>query len=186
MLSNNGLIVGKKLNMAFIDKLMMLAVACLLILVFTPIVILWTIYFSELPLIIKIGFPIILGTTIFSIIFVFFCGLTIKNNGKIIFVDMFRIKKYNLSDFNEMAIIFNECENKKYSVLIQFKLKTGKIFEKDYANAFRNRKHKNLSMAINTIQYRKVEQICKELKETNIDIFYLAIIDKNGKLEQIC
>ena len=185
MLSNNCSIVCKKLNISFIDKPMMSVVACIIILVITPFAVLFALYFSELPLIIKIVFPIILCVTIFSIIFVFFCGLYVKNNGTIKFIDVFRIKKYDLSELNEIAIIFNECENKKYSVRIQFILKNGKIFEKDNAKEFSNRKHKGLSMAINTIPFHKVEQICKKLKDSKIDVFYLAIIDKTGKLKQI-
>lgn len=185
MQSNSGSTVCKKLNMAFINKPMMLVVDCLLIFIFIPFLILFTIYFFEMPLIIKIGFPIILGAIIFSIIFWLFCGLSIKNNGTIIFVDIFRIKRYSLSDLNVIAINFNEWENKKYSVCIKFILKNGKTFKKDYAKAFRNMKHKDLSMALNTIQFYKVEHICKRLKETGIGIFHLSIIDEKGNLKQI-
>lgn len=185
MLSNNGSAVCKKFNTSFINKSMVTVVACILLLIFTPIAILCIIYFSEIPLIIKIVFPIILCTTLFSIIFWFFCGIYVKNNGTIVFVDVFRINKFSLSNLNEISIIFNECENKKYSVRIEFMSKNGAVFEKDYANEFKNRKHKSLSMAINTIQFHKLEHICKSLKETNMNVFYLAIVDNNGSLKQI-
>ncbi len=92
----------------------------------------------------------------------------------------FRLKKFKVKDLEKIAIVFNEWENNKYSVMIKFLYRDGKVFYKDYSKQFRNMKNKKLAMSIYTMTKRKIDKICNKLLDLNICV--TTILDKNRNI----
>lgn len=70
-------------------------------------------------------------------------GMIITKKGTILFLSDFRLKKFNVKDLEKIAIVFTEWRNNKYSAMIKFIYRNGKVFNKDYSKQFRNMKNKN-------------------------------------------
>ena len=180
MLSNNGLMNDKNLFLSFINKGILTLLIGLLLITMIPCSYLIFVYWSEMPILVKIFFPILFLIIFISMIIIPFNGMMIMKSGNIIFFPDFRLKKFNMEDLKRIAFNFNEWENNKYSVTIKIIYKDGGIFVKDYSKQFRNMKNKKMAMSIYTIKRRNVDRICEKLLD--LDICILTIINKDNKI----
>lgn len=179
MTLNNGLMTYNK-KLSFINKGIIALLLGLILIIITPCSYLLFMYWYEMPLLIKIFWPIMLAIIFTGAIITALNGMTITNKGNILFLPDFRLRIFNLKDLKKIAIIFNEWENNKYSVMVEFVYSNGNIFNKDYSKQFRNMKNKKLAMSMYTITKRKVEEICDKLLDLNICA--ITIIDKNSNI----
>lgn len=180
MISNNGLMTYKNKWLSFINKGIMVLLLGLLLMIIVPCSYLIFVYWLEMPIFIKIFWPILLAIIFIGVIITPLNGMIIIKKGTVLFLPDFRLTKFNVKDLEELAIVFNECENNKYSVMIKFIYIDGKIFCKDYSKQFRNIKNKKLAMSVYTITKRKIERICNKL--SNLNICVITIIDKNRNI----
>ncbi len=180
MMSNNGLMTYKNKWLSFINKGIITLLLGLLLIVIVPSSYLMFTYWSEMPIFIKIFWPVLLAIVFIGIIITPLNGMIITKKGTILFLPDFRLKKFNVNDLEKIAIIFNEWENNKYSVMVKFIYRDGKGFCKDYSKQFRNMKNKKLAMSMYTITKRKVERICNKLLDLNICV--TTIMDKNRNI----
>ncbi len=178
MMSNNGLMIYKNIRLTFIEKTKITLSELLLLIVLVPCSCLVFTYWSEMPILIKIFWPILMVVTFIGIISTPLNGLLITKKGNILFLCDIRLKKFNVKDLENISIVFTEWENNKYSVMVKFRYTNGKSFCKDYSKQFRNMKNKKLAMSMYTITKRKVERICNKLLD--LDICAITIIDKNS------
>ena len=102
------------------------------------------VYWSEMPIFIKIFWPILLAIIFIGVIIAPLNGMVITKKGTVLFLPDFRLKKFNVKDLEKIAIVFTEWENNKYSVMIKFIYRDGMVFCKDYSKQFRNIKNKKL------------------------------------------
>src|SRR5690554_1312184 len=179
MTSNNGLMTYKKIYLSFLNKTISVLLFGLLLVVFLPCTYLVFTYWSEIPLFMKILWPMLLTVIFVGIIITPLNGMIITKQGTILFLPDFRIKKLNIKDLEKMVIIFHERENNKYTSQVKFIYSDGNVFVKDYSKQFRNMKHKKLAMLMYTIEKRKVDIICKKLLD--LDVCVITILDKNRK-----
>lgn len=180
MMSNNGLMTYKSKRLSFINKSIIALLLGVLLIVIIPCSYLMFAYWFEMPIFIKIFWPILLTIILIGVIITPLNGMIITKKGTILFLPDFRLKKFNIKDLEKIAIIFNEWENNKYSVMVKFVYKNGKIFNKDYSKQFRNMKNKKIAMSMYTITKRKVKIICKKLLDLNNCV--VTIIDKNRNI----
>lgn len=179
-MSNNGLMTYKNKWLSFINKGIITLLLGLLLIVIVPSSYLLFTYWSEMPIFIKIFWPILLAIIFIGIIITPLNGMIITKKGNVLFLLDFRLKKFNVKDLEKIAIVFTEWENNKYSVMIKFIYRDGKVFCKDYSKQFRNMKNKKLAISMYTITKRKVERICNKL--LNLNICVTTIIDKNKNI----
>ena len=165
MMSNNGLMTYKNKWLSFINKGIITLLLGLLLIVIVPCSCLLFTYWSEMPIFIKIFWPILLAITLIGIIMTPLNGLIVTKKGTLLFLPDFRLKKFNVKNLEKIAIVFTEWENNKYSVMIKFMYIDGRVFCKDYSKQFRNMKNKKIAMSMYTITKRKVEKICNELSD---------------------
>lgn len=179
MISNNGLMTYKKIYLSFINKTIMTLLFGLLLIVIFPCSYLVFVHWSEMPIFMKILWPMLLTIIFIGIIITPLNGMIITKRGTILFLHDFRIKKLNIKDLEKMVIIFNEWENNKYASQIKLIYSDGNVFIKDYSKQFRNMKYKKLAMSMYTIEKRKVDKICKKLLD--LDVCAITVLDKNRK-----
>ncbi len=180
MMSNNGLMTYKNKWLSFINKGIIVLLLGLLLMIIVPFSYLLFVYWSEMPIFIKIFWSILLAIIFIGVIITPLNGMVITKKGTVLFLPDFRLKKFNVKDLEKIAIVFTEWENNKYSVMIKFIYRDGKVFCKDYSKQFRNMKNKKLAMSMYTITKRKVERICNKL--LNLNICVTTIIDKNKNI----
>ena len=180
MMSNNGLMTYKSKYLSFINKGTMALLFGLLLIVIVPCTCFMFVYWSEMPIFIRIFWPILLTVILIGIIVTPLNGMAITKNGTIFFVPDFRFKKLNVNELERMAFNFNEWENNKYSVTVKFVYKDGEVFAKDYSKQFRNMRNKKLAMSMYTIKKRRVDKICKKLSD--LDNCVITIVDKNRNI----
>lgn len=180
MMSNNGLMTYKNKWLSFINKGMITLLLGVSLIVIAPCSYLLLTYWSEMPIFLKIFWPILLAIIFIGVIITPLNGMIVTKKGTILFLPDFRLKKFNIKDLEKIAIVFTEWENDKYSVMIKFICVNGKIFCKDYSKQFRDMKNKKLAMSMFTITKRKVERICNKLLDLNICV--ATIIDKNRNI----
>lgn len=180
MMSSNGLMTYKNKWLSFIDKGIITLLLGMLLIVIVPCSYLLFTYWSEMPIFIKIFWPILLAYIFIGIIITPLNGMIITKKGTILFLPDFRLKKFNVKKLDRIAMVFTEWENNKYSVIIKFVYGDGKVFSKDYSKQFRNMKNKKLAMSMYTITKRKVERICNKLLD--LDICVITILDKNRNI----
>ena len=181
MMSNNGSMTYKNIWLSFINKgIIFLLLVLSFMIIIVPCSYLVFAYWSEMPLVIKIFWPISSAIIFIGVILTPLNGMVITKKETILFLPDFRLKKFNVKDLKTIGIVFNEWENNKYSVMIKIIYKDGKVFCKDYSNQFRNMKNKKLVMSLYTITKSKVESICNKL--LNLNICIATIIDKNGNI----
>lgn len=176
----NGLITYKRKILSFINKGITTLLLSIFLLIILPCSYVILAYWSEIPLFIKISWPIILTIVLIGVLITSLNGMVITKNGTILFVPDFRIKKLNIKDSERISFNFNEWENSKYSVRIKFVYKDARFFIKDYSKQFRNIKKKKMVMSIYTISKRKIDKILKKVEDLNF--CNISIIDKNGKI----
>ena len=152
----------------------------MLLIVIVPCSYLLFTYWSEMPIFIKIFWPILSAIIFIGAIITPLNGMIVTKKGTILFLPDFRLKKFYVKDVERLAIVFTEWKNNKYSVMIKFAYGDGKIFCKDYSKQFRNMKNKKLAMSMHTITKRKVERICNKLLDLTICV--VTIIDKNRNI----
>jgi hypothetical protein len=179
-MSNNGLMTYKNKWLSFINKGIITLLLGVLLIVIVPCSYLLFTYWSEMPIFIKIFWPILLAIIFIGVIIIPLNGMIITKKGTILFLPDFRLKKFNVKDLEKIAIVFTEWDNNKYSVMIKFIYRDGKVFNKDYSKQFRNMKNKKLAMSMYTITKRKIERICNKLLDLNICV--TTIIDKNRNI----
>lgn len=177
MMSNNGLITYKNIRVSFINKGIAALLLGGLMIIIAPCSYLLFAYWSEMPILIKIFWPILSTIVVVVIIITPFNGMIITQKGTVLFLPDFRLKKFNVKDLKKIAIVFTEWENNKYSAMIKFTHIDDKIFCKDYSKQFRNMRNKKMAMSAYTITKRKVEIICNKLLDLNICV--TTIVDKN-------
>ena len=180
MMLNNGLMTYKNKWLSFINKGIIVLLLGLLLMIIVPLSYLLFVYWSEMPIFIKIFWPILLAIIFTGVLITPLNGMVITKKGTVFFLPDFRLKKFNVKDLEKIAIVFTEWENNKYSVRIKFICKDGIIFCKDYSKQFRNMNNKKLAMSMYTITKRKVERICNEVLTLNICV--TTIIDKNKNI----
>lgn len=180
MMSSNGLMTYKNKWLSFINKGTITLLLGLLLIVIVPCSYLLFTYWSEMPIFIKIFWPILLLIIFIGLIITPLNGMIITKKGTILFLPDFRLKKFKVKDLEKIAIVFNEWENNKYSVMIKFLYRDGKVFYKDYSKQFRNMKNKKLAMSMYTITKRKIDKICNKLLDLNICV--TTILDKNRNI----
>ena len=180
MMSNNGLMICENKWLSFINKAIIVLLFWLLLIVIIPCSYLIFTYWSEMPIFIKMFWPIFLIIIFAGIIITLLNGMFISKKGTILFLPDFRLKKINVKDLERIAIIFNERENNKYSAKVKFVYTCEKVFEKDYSKQFRNMNNKKLAMSMYTITKRKVDRICNNLLD--LDVCVVTIIDKNRNI----
>lgn len=179
-MSNNGLMTYKNKWLSFINKGIIVLLLGLLLMIIVPLSYLLFTYWPEMPIFIKIFWPILLAIIFIGVIITPLNGMVITKKGSVLFLPDFRFKKFNLKDLEKIAIVFTEWKNNKYSVMIKIIYRDGKVFYKDYSKQFRNMKNKKLAMSMYTITKRKVERICNKLLDLNICV--TTIIDKNRNI----
>ncbi len=177
---NNGLTIYKNKHISFINKIAIILLQIISLLVIVPCSYMVFAYWFEMPLLIKIFWPIILIIILIGIIITPFNGMTITKRGTILFLPDFRLLKSNINKLQRISIIFNQWENNKYSAQVKFIYYDKKIFVKDYSKQFKNVKNKKISMLVYTISKSNVENICNKLSGLNICI--ITIVDKSGKI----
>lgn len=180
MMSNNGLMTYKSKLLSFINKGIITMLLGLVLIVIIPCSYLMFTYWSEMPIFVKIFLPILLAIIFIGIIITPLNGMIITKKGTIIFLPDFRFKKFSKKDLDKIAIIFNEWENNKYSVMVKIVCGNGKVFIKDYSKQFRNMKNKKIAMSVYTITKIKVEEICNKLSDLNTCM--VTIIDKDSNI----
>ena len=180
MMLNNGLMTYKKKCFSFINKGVIVLLLGLLLTIIVPLSYLLFAYWSEMSIFIKIFWPILLAIIFIGVIITPLNGMVITKKGTVLFLPDFRLKKFNVKDLEKIAMVFTEWENNKYSVMIKFIYRDGKVFCKDYSKQFRNMKNKKLAMSMYTITKRKVERICNKL--LNLNVCLTTIIDKNRNI----
>lgn len=180
MMSSNGLMTYKNKWLSFINKGIITLLLGLLLMVIIPCSYLMFTYWSEMPILIKIFWPILLSFIFIGIIITPLNGMIITKKGTVLFLPDFRLKKFNVKDLEKIEIVFNEWDNNKYSVIIKFVYGDSKVFKKDYSKQFRNMKNRKLAMSMYTITKRKVERICNKLLDLNICV--VTIIDRNRNI----
>ena len=180
MISKSGLTVNKRICLSFVNKFLLLVVCGLLLLVISSCSYLLYVYWFDFPLIVKILGPITLAAILIGIAFTPFNGMVITQKGTILFLPDLRIKKASLEELDRVAIIFNECDNGKYSVTVKMVYKSGRVFVKDYSKQFNDLKHKRLPMSVYTINKQKVDKILAKLSALNA--FYTTVVDKNRQI----
>ena len=180
MMSNNGLMTYKNKWLSFINKGIIVLLLVLLMMMIVPFSYLLFAYWSEMPIFIKIFWPILSAIIFMGVIITPLNGMVITKKGSVLFLPDFRFKKFNVKDLEKIAIVFTEWENNKYSAMIKFIYRNGQVFCKDYSKQFRNMKNKKLTMSMYTITKRKVDRICNKLLDLNICI--TTIIDKNRNI----
>lgn len=179
-MSNNGLITYKNKWLSFINKGIIVLLLVLLTMIIALFSYLLFAYWSEMPIFIKIFWPILSAIIFMGVIIAPLNGMVITKKGTILFLPDFRLKKFNVKDLENIAIVFTEWENNKYSAMIKFIYRNGKVFCKDYSKQFRNMKNKKLTMSMYTITKRKVDRICNKLLDLNV--CSTTIIDKNANI----
>lgn len=179
-MSNNGLMTYKNKWLSFINKGMLMLLQGVLLIVIVPCSYLLFTYWSEMPIFIKIFWPILSAIIFVGVIITPLNGMIVTKKGTILFLPDCRLKKFNVKDLEKIAIVFTEWENNKYSVMIKFIYIDSKVFYKDYSKQFINMKNKKLAMAMYTITKRKVERICNMLLDLSICV--TTIIDKNRNI----
>jgi len=179
-MSSNGLTIYKNKWISFINKGIITLLLGLLLILIVPCTYLMFVYWSEMPILIKIFWPILSTIIYIGVIITPLNGMIVTKKGTILFIPDFRLKKINVKDLERLAIVFTEWENNKYSVMIKFISKNGKVFIKDYSKQFRNIRNEKFIMSMYTITKRKVEKIYDKL--LNLDICVITIIDKNRNL----
>lgn len=173
---NNGLMTYKNKWLSFINK-KMIPLLCLLMIVIVPCSYFLFAYWSEMPILLKVFGPIIFAIVFIGVIITPLNGMIITKKGTIIFLPDFRLKILNINNLEKISIVFSQWDNNKFSAMVVFVFKNGKVFTKDYSKQFRNIKNKKLLMSMYTISKRKVDKLCKKLLDMNIcDI---TILDKN-------
>ena len=180
MMSKNGLITDKNQKISFISKDITVLLFSLLLAVIVTCSCIMFVYWSEMPILIKIFGPILLAITFIGIIITLLNGMIITKKGTILFFPDFRVKTFNIKDLKRISIIFNEWENNKYSATIKFVYTSEKVFLKDYSRQFKNMRYKKIAMSLYTINKSKVNSICENL--SNLDVFIITIIDKDKKI----
>ena len=176
MTSNNGLTTYKNKRLSFINKGIITMLLGVSLIVIIPCSYLMFSYWSEMPIFIKIFWPIVLPIILMGIIITPLNGMVITKKGTIFFVPDFRIKKTHIKELERISFNFNEWENNKYSVTVKLVYKDGRVFLKDYSKQFRNMRNKKLNMSMYTIKKRKVDKICKELLD--LKICFITVTDK--------
>lgn len=180
MMSSNGLTTYKNKYLSFINKGTITILLGVSLMVIVPCSYLLFTYWSEMPILIKIFWPILLVIIFIGLIITPLNGMIITKKGTIIFFPDFRMKKFKVKDLEKLSIVFSEWENNKYSVMIKFVYRNGKIFYKDYSKQFRNMKNKKLAMSMYTINKRKVDKICEKIMD--IDVCAITIVNKTGNV----
>lgn len=180
MMSSNGLTTYKNKYLSFINKGTITILLGVSLMVIVPCSYLLFTYWSEMPILIKIFWPILLVIIFIGLIITPLNGMIITKKGTVIFFPDFRMKKFNVKDLEKLSVVFSEWENDKYSVMIKFVYRKGKIFYKDYSKQFRNMKNKKLAMSMYTINKRKVDKICEKL--IDIDVCVITIVNKTGNV----
>lgn len=180
MMSSNGLMTYKNKWLSFINKGIITLLLGLMLIVIVPCLYLLFAYWSEMPIFIKIFCPILLVIIFVGLIITPLNGMIITKKGTILFFPDFRLKKLDVKDLEKLSIVFTKWENNKYSVMIKFVYRDGKVFLKDYSKQFRNMKNKKLAMSMYTITKRKMERICNKLLDLNICV--TTILDKNRNI----
>lgn len=177
---NNGLMTYKNIFLSFINKGIISLLIISLMIIILPCSYLVFAFWSEMPIFMKVFWPIFLVVLIVGIIIVPFNGMIISRRGVIVFIPDYRIKVFKTSKLESIALNFIECENNKYATTIKLVYKGGKVFTKDYSKQFRNMRKKRLVMSIYTIRRIKVNKILDQL--LNFPNCMITIIDKNGKI----
>ena len=183
MMSNNGLMTYKNISLSFINKGIAFLSFIFLMLIIVPCSCFMFFYWSEIPMLMKIGCIILLPIILFGILITPFNGMFISKRGNVIFIPDLRIKKVNMNNLERIAINFNEWENYKYTATVKLVYKDGRVFVKDYSNQFRiisNNIYKKLCMSMYTIRKSKVDEICEKM--LNIDICVITVINEQSNI----
>ena len=128
MILSNGLMTYKNKWLSFINKGIITLLLVLLLIVIVPCSYLLFMYWSEMPIFIKIFWPILLVIIFIGVIITPLNGMIITKKGTVLFLPDFRLKKFSVKHLEKLAITFTERENNKYSVMIKFVYKDGKVF----------------------------------------------------------
>ena len=147
-MSNDGLMIYKNKWLSFINKGIIVLLLGLLLMIIVPFSYLLFVYWSEMPIFIKIFWPILLAIIFIGVIIAPLNGMVITKKGTVLFLPDFRLKKFNVKDLEKIAIVFTEWENNKYSVMIKFIYRDGMVFCKDYSKQFSKTKSKKLHISI--------------------------------------
>ena len=164
----------KNTRLSFIRKGIITMLLGLLLVLIIPSAFLLFVYWFEMPILIKIFWPIVLLIIFLGTIITPLNGMIITKKGNVIFLPDFRLKIFNIKNLERIAIVFKKCENNKYSAMIKILYKNGKVFIKDYSNQFKNMKNKKLIMSLYTITENKVKNIFTKL--LNYDFLSISII----------
>ncbi len=162
-------------KLCFINKTFLLLSLIIAMCVIGPCTYLVIFHWSEMPLLMKISWPIVVLSFLSAFIVIPFNGLWITKNGCVVFVPDYRIKRVTLNELSRLAIVFQKWENNKYSVTVKFIYKDGGVFIKDYSKHFRNMKNQMLSKPAYTIRREKVQQIADKVK--HIDACKITIVE---------
>ncbi len=179
-MSNSGLMTYKIKLISFINKGIISLLFGLLLVVIISCSYFMFAYWSEMPILIKIFWPILSTIVFIGILVTPLNGMIITKKGTVLFLPDFRLKIFNVKTMKRIAIMLNEWDNNKYSAMVKLVYGDGRVFIKDYSKQFKNMKNKKLVMSMYTITKRKVERICNKLLDLNICV--ITIIDKNGNI----
>ena len=105
---NNGLTIYKNKHISFINKIAIVLLQIISLLVIVPCSYMVFAYWFEMPLLIRIFWPIILIIILMGIIITPFNGMTITKRGTILFLPDFRLLKSTINNIQRISIIFNQ------------------------------------------------------------------------------
>ena len=179
MKSNNGSMSCKNAYLSFINKKLLLGLFSVLIALILICAYFMVAYWNEMPIAIKILGPIIMAIAFVGILITPLNGMYINKNGAIIFVSDFRIKRIKVNDVAKLEFIFEEWENKKFSVIVKIACVDGSIFTKDYSKQFCNMPNNKLARSVYTISSNKVDKIQKQVVALNNCVVTVVDKDKN-------
>lgn len=138
------------------------------------------VYWSDMPLFFKVFWPIIMLICLVWIVIAPFNGLFITKKGTGVFIPDFRIKVFKIDELKRLSIIFNEQENKRYSVTVKIIYKDCRVFSVDYSDQFKQYNKKTSKMFAYTVYKTKVEKTVKKLSQ--LGIVFFTVIDAQGKI----
>lgn len=172
---------NKNKYLAFMDNKRLL-VNSLLIVFFTGVLCFLFAYWTEMPVFIKIFWPILSLIAVTGAVMTIFNGMYINKKGTVVFVPDLIVKKFRIDEIKTMTFNFNEWKNSKYFVKIEIVFQDGKVFTKDYSVPYKQMKIYKLGMALYTIKRDNVDKIIEQL--SNYDFCTFNFVNQCGIIAQ--
>lgn len=177
MTSNNGSTIYKVKFFSFINRGRLIFVYVLLLLFVLPCSWLIFNFWHQIPLLLKIFWPLFLAIISVTFLFVPLNGIFIGKN-KIVFFPDIRVKTFEKEEIKRIAIIFSEWKDNRYSASVKVVMKNGAVFSKDYAAQYREIRNNRLPVLVYSLKKNKVDKLIDSLN--NEELFNITLINSSG------